>query len=160
MRGSGQPARLHTSFLELFSFVQRKKCMIPPCKGRLCADGSTAKPALSVPRRELHTARRHKKSPRVIRRSYGNAGRTSPKMKLTLDYVFLFVTKGYFCSILISNIIFVFLSFVVCLCFFFSTTIKTQFLLFSNENTTFCLVRTSVAKGEGENFQKISRYKE
>ena len=49
-------------------------------------------------------------------------------MKLTLGYVFLFVTKGYFCSILISNIIFVFLSFVICLCYFFSTTIKTIFI--------------------------------
>lgn len=71
-------------------------------------------------------------------------------MKSTLGYVFLFVTKGYFCSILISNIIFVFLSFVVCLCIFFSATIKTPFLLFSNENTTFCLARTSVARGDGE----------
>ena len=52
-------------------------------------------------------------------------------MKITLGYVFLFVTKGYFCSILISNIIFVFLSFVDCLCFFFSTTIKTLFSYYS-----------------------------
>ena len=81
-------------------------------------------------------------------------------MKLTLGYVFSFVTKGYFCSILISNIIFVFLSFVICLCIFFSATIKTQILLFSNENTTFCLVRTSVPEARVKSFQKISRYKE
>ena len=48
-------------------------------------------------------------------------------MKITLDHVLPYAIKGYFCSILISNIIFVFLSFFICLCFFFSATIKTLF---------------------------------
>ena len=60
------------------------------------------------------------------------------------------LVKGYFCSILISNVILVFLSFVVCLLLLLLYNDQNSFLsLFSMENTILCLVKVSVTKGEG-----------
>ena len=67
------------------------------------------------------------------------------------------LVKGYFCSILISNVILVFLSFVICLLFLLLYNDQNSFLsLFSMENTILCLVKVSVTKGEGfKDFKKI-----
>ena len=59
------------------------------------------------------------------------------------------LVKGYFWSILISNIIFVFLSFVVCLLLLFLTTIKTLLLILYGE-LHFSSCKNPLQKVKGE----------